>query len=236
MDYTVLYSDSELLVVNKPAGLLTIPDGYHPELPCLSRLLSEAHGPLWIVHRLDKDTSGVILFARSAAAHKILSQQFENRLVKKTYHAISPGELHSDQTTISLPLRVNGDRNHRTVVDLRQGKPAETQVEVIDRYHGFLFLAAHPHTGYTHQIRSHLAAIGLPILCDPLYRSRVSPTPQFTQALAESSYFPIQRVALHAYQIQFTHPTTTEPLVFQAPLSPDMQAVINFLQDNYGLI
>jgi RluA family pseudouridine synthase len=169
MDYQVVLEDEALLVINKPPGLLSIPDGYDPSLPHLAGLLQERYGRVWVVHRLDKDTSGVMLFARSADAHRALNQQFEERKTRKEYHAVCVGMPEWETLSITLPLRVNGDRRHRTVIDHQTGKPAETDAAVLQRLGVFTLVSALPHTGYTHQIRTHLAAMALPILDDPLY-------------------------------------------------------------------
>ena len=134
----VLYQDDGILVINKPAGLATLPDGYDPSLPHIKSVLEPQVGPLWIVHRLDKDTSGVLVLARSAAAHRSLNTQFEERLVSKVYHALVIGNPDWKVKTVSLPLRSNGDRLHRTVVDQARGKPAVTHFKVLERFETLL--------------------------------------------------------------------------------------------------
>jgi RluA family pseudouridine synthase len=212
MNIEILYSDPNLLAVNKPSGLLTIPDGYHPELPCAVRLLQASQGRLWVVHRLDKDTSGVLLFARNAPTHKILNEQFQNRQVHKIYRAIIAGSPDWDQEEIDLPLKVNGDRQHRTRVGLADGKPAQTGIRLITRFSGYSFVEAHPHTGYTHQIRAHLSAIGFPIVSDPLYDRR----------WLDHNHI-IARLGLHAFQITFLKPNSTTPVSLIAPYPHDFQ-------------
>jgi tRNA pseudouridine32 synthase / 23S rRNA pseudouridine746 synthase len=217
----LLWCDEVLLAVNKPAGLLTIPDGYNPTLPHLAGLLEAQFGRIWVVHRLDKDTSGVILFARNADVHRELNVQFANRETCKTYHAIVVGEPGWQETEVCLPLTVNGDRGHRTIIDPRQGKSAETHLSVLERYVGFSLVIAEPHTGYTHQIRAHLAAIGLPILRDPLYRSLRPLTPAQIQAARIMDHLPIRRTALHAFRLSFTHPITHLRQEIEAPEPED---------------
>jgi RluA family pseudouridine synthase len=231
MDYQVLWSDESILVINKPSGLRSIPDGYNRSLPCLSALLQADFGRVWVVHRLDKDTSGVILFARSEAAHRALNQQFEQRQTRKEYHAIAVGMPAWETLTISLPLRVDGDRKHRTVIDHQQGKPAETEASVLQRLGVFTLLAAFPHTGYTHQIRAHLAAVALPILHDPLYKSLEPETQTQAQARLLGKELPLQRLALHAFQITFAHPTSGEMFTAYAPYPPDFMETIERLQE-----
>lgn len=230
MDYQILLEDEALLVINKPPGLRSIPDGYDPSLPHLASLLQERFGRIWVVHRLDKDTSGVILFARSADAHRSLNQQFEERKTRKEYHAICMGMPEWETLVIDLPLRVNGDRKHRTIIDHQSGKPAKTDIAVLRRFGVFTLLAALPHSGYTHQIRAHLAAMDLPILKDPLYKSLKPETQVHIQAQRFIESVPMQRVALHAFQITFIHPATGEPRAVQASYPEDFEQTIDALQ------
>lgn len=225
----ILWEDASLVAVNKPAGLRTIPDGYDRTLPYLGGLLEARYGKVWTVHRLDKDTSGVILFARSAEAHRALNEQFEQRKTHKEYHTIVVGEPEWNEITISLPLRVDGDRKHRTVIDHQSGKPAETDARVLQNLPGLTLLAALPHSGYTHQIRAHLAAIGLPLLADPLYKSLKPETEAMRSAREMARRLPIQRTALHAYQITFQHPVSGETLVISAPYPADFASTIETL-------
>ncbi len=127
----ILWSDSTLVAVNKPAGLLTIADGYNPTLPYLSQMLQSLFEKVWVIHRLDKDTSGVLLFALNAEAHQHLNRQFQLRETSKEYHALVLGNPDWEHKTISLPLIVNGDRDHRTVVNLSAGKPATTEATLL---------------------------------------------------------------------------------------------------------
>lgn len=226
----ILWMDDALLAVNKPAGLLVIPDGYHPELPYLAGMLELSYGRVWVVHRLDKDTSGVVLFARSADAHRSLNDQFARRETEKTYHALALGAPEWLEHTVSLPLRVNGDRKHRTIIDHQTGKHAETVVQVLEQHGAFSLLSAQPKTGYTHQIRAHLAAIGFPLAGDPLYRSLMPETELQRQAARQIPDLPIRRTALHAVEIRFQHPITAETLLIHAPYPEDFEQAVSFLQ------
>ena len=126
----ILYKDEAILVIDKPAGLLSLTDGYDRSLPHLTSLLAPRFGQLWIVHRLDRDTSGVLLLARSAEAHHDLNDQFRERRVEKVYQALVTPAPAWEMTTADFPLRKDGDRQHRTVVDPQRGKPALTDFEV----------------------------------------------------------------------------------------------------------
>ena len=134
IDIPILYQDEALLVGDKPAGLPTLVDGYQPDAPYLVGLLKARFEALWVVHRLDRETSGVMVLARSAEAHRSLNTQFEQRQAHKLYHALAIGAPEWDETTVTLPLRPNGDRRHRTLIDPRLGKPAATRLRVIERY------------------------------------------------------------------------------------------------------
>ncbi len=184
-DRLVMWADPALVVVNKPAGLLTLPDGYDREAIHLRRVLEPVYGRLWIVHRLDRETSGVLIVARSAGAHHALNDQFAGRQVQKIYHCLVAGCPAWERETVDQPLRKNGDRSHRTVIDPRYGKPASTGFMVLERYPGWSLVEARPHSGYTHQIRAHLAFCGFPIAGDDLYGGGTGlPNPRDPSAVA----------------------------------------------------
>jgi tRNA pseudouridine32 synthase / 23S rRNA pseudouridine746 synthase len=219
--FNPIYVDASMVVFNKPSGLLVIRDGYNPALPYLAGLAQAEFGRLWVVHRLDKDTSGVLVFARTASVHRNLNLQFENRQVKKEYHAIVFGDPPWDEFGCQFPLKINGDRKHRTVVDSISGKNAQTDFRVLERFGTTTLLACHPCSGYTHQIRAHLLNLGFPILGDPLYqfpRQRSPNLPTFT------------RLFLHACQIQFSHPDSGAQISIHAEYPQDFSTFLRTLQ------
>jgi len=235
MEIPILYGDDHFIAVNKPAGTLTIKDGYNPNKPYLIAELEKSFGKLFVVHRLDRDTSGVLMIARTPTCHKGLNDLFENRKLEKIYHLIAAGNPEWNFTGIELPLRANAGNRHRTVVDLLHGKPAKTELEIIKRLTDTCYLImASPHTGYTHQIRVHLTSIGLWILNDLLYSPKV-----FTGRTGIGHYhlpekyriaatqFPIHRLALHAYCLRFVHPVTGESMVIEAPYPDDFKAAVD---------
>ena len=216
-----IYSDEAILVINKPAGLRTLPDGYDRNEPHVAGLLTEKYGELWIVHRLDKDTSGVLVLARTAQAHRTLNMQFDQHLIKKTYHTIVDGCPAWRMKTIQTPLRINGDRYHRTIVDLQGGKPALTQCRMLEMFNSMAFLEIIPRTGRTHQIRAHLASIGFPILQDPLYNKNKYSFEQLG----------IDHLALHSYALEFNHPVFNTIMHFTAPYPEDFQNCLAHLRE-----
>jgi RluA family pseudouridine synthase len=215
-DLQLLTLDSTILAISKPAGLPTLPDGYDKAAPHVCSLLEPEWGRLWIVHRLDKETSGVLLLARTAAAHRALNLQFDAHQIEKVYHALVVGSPAWEEHTFDTPLRPNGDRRHRTIPD-QAGKPAVTQVKVLQRLGDFTLIEARPATGRTHQIRAHLGFVaGLPLAADTLYGCKLPP-----------DALPIARVALHACSLTFTHPVSGEKLTLEAPYPPDFAALFN---------
>ena len=130
----ILFTDEQLLVINKPAGLPVLPDGWEKDAPYLVKMLEEEYGKVFIVHRLDKVTSGVMVFARTAEAHRALNIQFENHEAEKIYHAIMEGEPKWNEKTTKFPLRANVGKKHRTAVDDKNGKPSETRYRILKRY------------------------------------------------------------------------------------------------------
>ena len=215
----ILYSDPHLLGIDKPPGLLSLPDGYDPYLPHVRRLLEPEWGRLWIVHRLDKYTSGVMILARSASAHRDLSHQFSEHQVRKIYHALVEGQPAWDNLQVTTPLRSGVGRRKRTAADEQHGKPAETNFSVIKRFPAACMIEARPLTGRTHQIRAHLYTLGLHILSDPLYGEQISDFPIF-----------MPRLALHALQLTCQHPETGADLTIRASYPADFRQALDALQ------
>lgn len=225
----ILYQDESLIAIMKPAGLLSIPDGYDPAIPHVSGILAGLYGKLWIVHRLDRETSGVMILAKSSASHRDLNIQFEHREVKKCYHTLLFALPDWEAIHIDMALKINGDRKHRTVVDLIAGKPAQTSFAVVSRYTAGSLIEANPQSGYTHQIRAHLAAIGLPIMGDQLYFS-IQPNAPYQKLPKSSGIEIIGRVALHARSITFRSPETGLPVKIEAPYPDDFQTALQKLK------
>ena len=211
----ILYQDNDILVLNKPSGLPVLPDGWEYDALYLVKMLEEQYGKIWIVHRLDKVTSGVMVYALTSDAHRKLNIQFEAHQAEKTYHAILVGVPAWDEKTARHPLRSNVGHKHRSMVDDRSGKPSETSFKVLKRYPLHTLVEAHLLTGRTHQVRVHAYALGYPILGDTLYGSLPSDF--------------VSRPALHSYSLSFTHPVTDSRLTFTARYPMDIEHALKQL-------
>jgi RluA family pseudouridine synthase len=211
-----IFSDNDILVINKPAGIPVLPDGWDPESPYLVDTLEQEYGKLWIVHRLDKITSGVMVFTKTAEAHRILSLQFEHREVQKKYHAICCNETTWEEHTARHLLRIDVGHSHRSVVDNGKGQPSETSFRVLERYKGYCLVEALPRTGRTHQIRVHAYALGIPLLGDRLYNA---PETRL-----------ISRPALHSKSLEFTHPESGEVVSFCAEYPEDFSSALKAIE------
>lgn len=211
-----IYKDKHVLIVNKPAGLSVLPEGWDKDANYLVKMLEEQFDKVWVAHRIDKVTSGILIFALTAEAHRSLNIQFEKHQVEKTYHAILNGLPKWDEKITKFPLRVNVGHKHRTMVDNKSGVRSETRFKILKRYQASALAEAMPMTGRTHQIRVHAYALGHPLLGDVLYSA------------PETEIIP--RPALHAYSLKFTHPNTNEVMTAQAEYPPDFQAAVKMLR------
>lgn len=211
----ILHLSDSFVVVNKPAGLPVLPDGWQPQAPYLLQSLQQTLGRLWVVHRLDKGSSGVMVFARNPQAHRALNLQFERRQTQKIYHALVTGCPAWETHLARHRLRVNVGHSHRTVIDHARGLDAETLLQVLRPGPAFSLVQAEPHTGRTHQIRVHLYALGHPLLGDSLYSA--PPTDL------------IARPALHALRLTFFDPQSEQPFTFEAPYPADFLPLLERL-------
>lgn len=211
----ILHIDDHVIILNKPAGLPVLPDGWEKDSEYLVKLLEMGFGKIFIVHRLDKITSGVMVFARDAGTHRALNMQFEKHEAQKIYHAIVEGNPKWEEKITKFPLHANVGHKHRTIVDDKHGKPSETRFKVLKRYQSSAWVEALPMTGRTHQIRVHASALGHPLLGDILYGA------------SESKL--TTRPALHAYSLTFTHPATDERVTFKAEHPRDFATTLKLL-------
>jgi len=199
----ILHEDAAILVVDKPAGLLTVPGKLENRQDCLITRLQAARWDALTVHRLDCDTSGVIIFARTKQAQGFLGQEFEKRRAQKTYVARLLGRVEADQGTVDLPLGSDWEYRPRQKVDPVHGRPALTDWQVVERTDHETRVRLSPHTGRSHQLRVHMLALGHPILGDQIYAADTS------KAHA--------RLMLHAESLSLHHPTTGDRMTFTAP-------------------
>ncbi|MCB0638904.1 MAG: RluA family pseudouridine synthase [Lewinella sp.] len=233
--FTILYEDEELLFVDKPAGLLSIPDRFSDELPSLSQQLQRAYGEVWTVHRLDRDTSGVMCFALTAEAHRHLSLQFSEHSPEKHYLALTEGRLPMEAGQLNYALAPDPRRPGAMRVQDR-GKAAVTDFHVMELFQQFTLVDVHLQTGRTHQIRVHFQAFGHPLVADPLYGRREAfylsaVKGKGYQLGREKTERPLlTRTALHAASLALLHPQTGEMIRAEAPLPKDMGAVVQQLR------
>jgi len=210
----ILYDDAAVIAVNKPAGLTVHAGAGAHSGTLVNRLvhhfgsLSQVGGEMrpGIVHRIDKGTSGVLLVARTDAAHRALAEQFATRSVEKTYLALVEGELARDSGQITKPITRDPVRRMRMTARLEHGRAALTEYRVLQRFRGFTYLEIRIGTGRTHQIRAHFASLGHPVAGDRLYGARAN-----------------RRIFLHAWRIAFNTPATGERVVVEAPLAGELE-------------
>jgi 23S rRNA pseudouridine955/2504/2580 synthase/23S rRNA pseudouridine1911/1915/1917 synthase len=234
MQIEILYQDDDMLMVNKPAGVLVIPDRFNSDLPSLNRLLETKIGQrIWVVHRLDRDTSGVMCFAKNEEAHRYLSQLFEAHDVGKFYAGIVMGRVIPEEGRIEAPIAEHPFQKGK-MVTARKGKASVTDYKVVEQWALHSLVQFQIHTGRTHQIRVHMQSIGHPIVCDELYGDGKpfllsSIKKKFKLSEKEETERPLMsRLGLHAYRLMLHKPDGT--LVdIEAPLPKDMAACVNQL-------
>ena len=221
----VVYEDEDVIVVNKPKGLVVHPAPGHPDGTLVNALLYHCGDSLsgiggelrpGIVHRIDRDTSGLIIAAKNDTAHRKLAVQLQDHTLARTYECVVVGNLKEDSGTVDAPIgRCPGDRKKMAVV--RDGRRAVTHWEVIARYPGFTHVRCRLETGRTHQIRVHMARLGHPILGDTVYGAK-KPVPG------------LQGQCLHAVGLRFLHPRTGKPVELCCPLPEEFQSILRKLE------
>lgn len=225
MPLDIIYEDDDMLVINKEKGIVVHPGNGNPDGTLANAVMAKSKGSLsgiggkirpGIVHRIDKDTSGLIIVAKNDTAHINLSKQIQDRKVKKTYIALVRGVIKENEATINMPIgRSSKDRKKMAVT--KDGKEAITHFKVLKRYNGFTLLEVKIETGRTHQIRVHLSEIGYPIVGDEVYSNGKNP-------------FGVKGQMLHAEKLELKHPRTGKDLTFEAPVPKYFANIINQLE------
>ena len=231
--YILIHEDNDIIAVSKASGISVGPDRWDESRQRLDKLLAEVAGiRLYTIHRIDRETSGMVVFAKNEAAHRRLSLAFEERRVAKRYIAIVHGRPHWKETACDLPLVPDGNKQHMTIVDRFRGKKSLTRFILLDSAGSYSVLEALPETGRTHQIRVHAAALGFPVACDSLY-GRDKPVLLSAikrnwrgNPLEEKPL--LSRLGLHA--LELTLPASVAPVTLQAPLPRDMAALLKQIQ------
>lgn len=230
----VIYADDHIVIANKPAGIAVIPERLNTERATVQRILEQQFGKLFVVHRIDKPTSGIICFARNEAAHRHISLQFQNHEVQKFYLAVVQGKLPYERAEIDAPLAPNPAKPGTMMVS-KNGKEAKTICSVVEEFRSCSLLSVEIKTGRMHQIRVHLASVGHPLLVDELYGS--APAFFFSsikrknfKLSAEEERPTIVRITLHAHRLTLLHPATNELVSFEAPPAEDIQTLLKLLR------
>lgn len=223
----ILFEDEHLIVLNKPRGLVVHPAPGHYTGTLVHALLyhcqflSNLNGPLrpGIVHRLDKDTSGVMMVAKTDLAHRNLASQIQSHTAKREYKAIVYGNIGEEKGEIIAPIGRDPHDRKKMAVVFENSREATTHFQVLERFGNFTFIACRLLTGRTHQIRVHMAYIKHPVACDPLYGPERNPFSEY-----------IEGQALHSHSLDLVHPVTGKELHFSAPLPQDMTSILQWLR------
>jgi 23S rRNA pseudouridine1911/1915/1917 synthase len=229
----IIYESDQFIGINKPSGLLSIPDREGKE-PSLKSLLQEKYETIFTVHRLDKDTSGLIVFAKTEAAHRHLSMQFEERQTEKIYVGLVLGSPSNQSGTINLPIAENMVTRGTMIIN-RRGKESITDYEVLENFGSYSWMQFRIHTGRTHQIRVHMKDLGHPIVFDELYGDGKplllsSLKSKFKLSKSELEERPLlNRLALHAFKLSFTD-LSGEKITLEADLHKDLRASLQQLR------
>lgn len=228
----IIYQDDNVVIINKPAGILVIPDQHTPEEKTIVGMLKkQLKQKIWVIHRIDRDTTGVLIFAKNAQTHRFLSMQFEASKVKKQYIALLSGVLEEEEGTINKPILISG----RDVSIDPSGKESVTNYKILERFQGYTLVEASPLTGRRHQIRIHFWSLGHPLAVDadygssePLLLSSFKRKYKEKEGAKERPL--INRLTLHAARLSIALPGGNEETAFTAPLPKDFEITVKQLR------
>jgi 23S rRNA pseudouridine1911/1915/1917 synthase len=237
---SIIFENDDFVAVNKSAGMLTIPDRHDETQLSLYKILLKQYGKIFIVHRLDRETSGLVLFAKNEVSHKYLSQLFEQRNIEKIYLGIIHGSFPAKKGSVNEAIAEHP--LHKGVMTVsKKGKPSLTDYEVMEDYGIYSLVQFNIHSGRTHQIRVHMKFAGHPIACDPAYGDG-KPIPlssfkrKFKLSLHDEEERPlINRLALHSHRLIFIDASAKKHML-EAPLPKDMKALLQQLKKNRAKI
>lgn len=230
----IIFEDDDILVINKPAGVYTIPDRFNDKLPNILSLYNAKYDKIFIVHRLDRDTSGILLLAKNAETHKYLNDLFADQKITKIYHAVVYGGIEEDEFDIDIPIAPSPSKQGMSIPSSR-GKASLTKVKVLERFKYATLIEADLVTGRHHQLRVHVSAVEHPLFIDELYGS---PVPFYLSTLKSNFKLKkhteenpiISRITMHAYSLEFIHPKTKELVKFTANYPKDFSVFITLMQ------
>lgn len=230
----IIYEDEDIIALNKPSGLLSIPDRYDASRPNLYAMLKARYDNIFTIHRLDFETSGIILFAKNETAFREMNLQFEHRTLSKLYLAIAEGQVQKEEGEIDLSIEED-TKNKGLMKTGFKGKPSLTLYKVLERFRHFTWMVLELKTGRTHQARIHLKAIGHPLSVDKdygvrseFYLSSIKPgykTGKFTEEIPM-----VNRHTLHAAMLRFMHPRSRQEMELSADLPKDMRVMLEMLR------
>jgi 23S rRNA pseudouridine1911/1915/1917 synthase len=230
----IIYQDEDIVLINKPPNYLSIPDRYATQLPNVLGFLKTKFEEVFVVHRLDKATSGIMCFALNAAAHRHISDQFQERTVRKFYMTLVDGKLIKKEGEINKPIAQNKVNSSKMIIAER-GKPSLTLYKVVEEFKECSLIEAEIKTGRTHQIRVHFESTGHPLLVDELYGKQAALYVSDIKNKYKIHKLEVEkplmsRTTLHAFKFILEHPTTSEIMTFEAGYHKDFAAVLKQLR------
>ncbi len=229
----IIHEDENLLVINKPSGIYTIPDRFDVNLPNIYSIFNQKYGKIFIVHRLDRDTSGILLLAKNAETHKYLNDLFAEQGIIKMYHAVTYGVIPENEFDIDIPITTSPSKKGMSIPSSR-GKVSLTKIKVVQRFKFCTLVEADLVTGRHHQLRVHLYSIEHPLYIDELYGS---PVPFYLSTIKTKFNLKkhtdeqpvISRITMHAFSLEFIHPTTNLKVKYEASYPKDFEIFLKLL-------